>query len=122
MTDRLLDFGTIDAFAASSAVTYCPVTLDLGADDYLANGVNAKAVFVAEKATTGFVPMLFSGSGNAPTDVYARGPQKASMAAGDKVELPIPLKLARYLRAGGTATATTGSVTCRIEVGAACIN
>ena len=71
MTDILLDFGTIDSFAASSAVTYCPVTLDLGADNYLANGVNAKAVFVAEKATTGFVPMLFSGSGNAPTDVYA---------------------------------------------------
>ena len=119
MTDELLKFGSISAFAASSADTYCPKVIDLAADSTtLAGGINAKIVFTALTAVTGFVPKIYSGSTATPTEVYAQGAKVASMAAGDTTELPLPMKLLRYVRAGGTATSTSGSVSAHIEIGA----
>ncbi len=119
MKDALLDFGAISAFGASSAVTYCANVLDLGyaGDHHFGSDVPAKVVFTATAATTGFTPMLFSGSTTTPTTVYAQGPTVSSLAVGDTVELLVPIKVLRYLRAGGTATATSGAVTAHIELG-----
>lgn len=118
MTDELLKFGKISSFAASSADTFCPNVIDLVADGVtLSGGINAKIVFVAETAVTGFVPRIYSGSTATPTEVYAQGAKVASMAAGDEVSLPLPMKLLRYVRAGGTATSTSGSVSAHIEIG-----
>lgn len=120
MKDKILEFGSIASFAASSADTYCSDVIDLGVDGgILAGGINAKVVFIALTAVTGFTPKIYSGSTNTPTDVYAQGAKQSSLAAGDIVEVPLPMKLLRYVRAGGTATATSGSVSAHVEIGAA---
>lgn len=118
MRDALLDFGAIASFGASSATTYCANVLDLGNDvNYYGSEVPAKVVFTATSAVTGFTPMVFSGASSSPTEVYAQGAKVSSMAIGDTVELKLPIKLLRYVRAGGTATATAGSVAAHIELG-----
>ena len=127
MQDKLLDFGAIKSFAASSAATYCENVLDLGAVSendpnpltsvVLGSGITAKVVFTATAATTGFTPCLYTGATATPTTVCATGSTVASLAAGDSVEIPLPFKVSRYLRAGGTATATSGAVTAHIEIG-----
>lgn len=116
MKDKLLDFGTLSAFGASSSESYCENTLDFGVDqNFLGSGPQCKVVFIATKATTAFTPKLYSGSTVSPSDVYAQGPAVATLAIGEKVELVVPLKLARYVRAGGVAT--SGGVTAHIEMG-----
>lgn len=116
MKDKLLDFGALSAFGASSAESYCENTLDFAVDpNFLGSGVPCKVVFIATKATTAFVPKLYSGSTASPTEVYAQGPVVATLSIGEKVELAVPLKLSRYVRAGGVATA--GGVIAHIEMG-----
>lgn len=127
MRDALLDFGKITAFAASSGETYCDNVLDLGArnaDDTqvltascFGSDTPAVVVFTATAPVTGFTPKVYSGATSSPTEVYGCGPRVAAMAAGDTVKIPVPIKCARYLRAGGTATATSGAVTAHIELG-----
>ena len=59
MKDKLLDFGAISSFAASSAATYCENVLDLGDGinpNYFGSGLTAKVVFTAIAPTTGFTP------------------------------------------------------------------
>ncbi len=118
--DKLLDFGAITAFGESSAVTYCANVLDLENDvNYFGSDVPAKIVYTATAAVTGFTPMVFSGATATPTAVYGQGALVSAMAIGDTVEIPVPIKLLRYVRAGGTATAKSGAITAHIELGGA---
>lgn len=129
MRDALLDLGKITSFGASSAETYCDNVLDLGArnaDDkdiltssYFGSDIPAVVVFTATSDVTGFTPKVYSGATSTPTAVYGCGPTVASMKAGDTVKIPVPIKLLRYVRAGGTASATSGAVTAHIELGGA---
>lgn len=122
MRDALLDLGKITSFGASSAETYCDNVLDLGEGvnpNYFGSDVPAVVVFTATAAVTGFTPKVYSGDSTSPTEVYGCGPKVASMKEGDTVKIPVPIKLLRYVRAGGTATATTGAVTAHIELGGA---
>ncbi len=116
MKDKLLDFGVLSAFGASSAESFCENTLDFGVDqNFLGSGTQCKVVFIATKATTAFTPKLYSGATETPVDVYAQGGAVATLAIGEKVELAVPLKLARYVRAGGVAT--SGGVAAHLEMG-----
>ena len=120
MKDKLLDFGAISSFAASSAATYCENVLDLGDGinpNYFGSGLTAKVVFTATAATTGFTPCLYTGTTATPTTLCAQGATVAYLAVGDTVEIPVPFKVSRYLSAGGTASATSGAVTAHIEIG-----
>lgn len=118
MKDALLDFGKLSAFAASSAATYCENTLDLGANTRaFGSGITAKVVFTCITASTGFTPCIYTGSTSTPTTLVAQGSTISSFAVGDTAEVIVPLNTLRYLRAGGTATATTGSVSAHIELG-----
>ena len=74
-------------------------------------------VFTATAATTGFTPCLYTGTTATPTTLCAQGATVASLAVGDTVEIPVPFKVSRYLRAGGTASATSGAVTAHIDLG-----
>lgn len=118
MQDKLLDFGTSGNFSGAGTAVYCENVLDLGegiVPNYFGSGITAKVVYIATKATTGFTPAVYTGDTATPTAVCAQGPQVASMAEGDSVEIPVPFKVARYLRAGGSAT--SGAVSAHIEIG-----
>lgn len=82
MKDKLLDFGAISAFAASSAATYCENVLDLGDGinpNYFGSGLTAKVVFTATAPTTGFTPCLYTGTTATPTTLCAQGATVASL-------------------------------------------
>ncbi len=116
MTNAYLNFGEITAFSASSAATYAPNVIKLDTPRYFA-GANAKAVFTATAAVTGFKAALYSGESATPTDIVAQAPAAVNLAVGDIVELAIPATLGTYLRAGGSASATSGKMEICIELG-----
>ncbi len=116
MTNAYLDFGTITISAANTAA-YGTNEILLDNPKYFA-GVPAKVVFTATAAVTGFTPALYSGDTTAPTNAVAKSPSAVTLAVGESVELSIPAILGKYLRAGGSATGTSGAVTACIELGA----
>lgn len=116
MTNAYLNFGEISSFASSSAATYAPNVIKLDTPRYFA-GTPAKAVFTAKAAVTGFKATLYSGESASPTDIVAQAPAAVDMAVGDIVELAIPATLGTYLRAGGSASATSGKMDICIELG-----
>jgi hypothetical protein len=116
MTNAYLNFGEITAFSASSAATYAPNVIELENAHYFA-GTPSKAVFAAKAAVTGFKAALYSDDTTTPTTIVAQAPKGIDLAVGDIVELAIPATLGKYLRAGGSAGATSGKMDISIELG-----
>lgn len=116
MTNAYLNFGEIAAFSASSAATYAPNVIALDNPHYFA-GTPSKAVFTAKAAVTSFQAALYSDDNASPTTIVAQAPKGINLAVGDIVELAIPATLGKYLRAGGSAGATSGKVDISIELG-----
>lgn len=113
MRDLLLDFGLITL--GSSAAGYSANCTDFGVEtEDLSNLVNAVLVVTAEGAVTTAKLSLYSGASDNPTTSVFDYPSIASMADGDRIELPLPLTCARFLRVGGTGT---GKVRAAIEMG-----
>lgn len=110
------NLGEIAAFSASSAATYAPNIMQLKNEHYFA-GTPAKAVFTAKAAVTGFKAALYSDNNAAPTTIVRQAPVGVDLAIGEVVELDIPATLGTYLRAGGSAGATTGKMDVTIELG-----
>lgn len=116
MTNAYLNFGEITAFSASSAATFASNVIKLDTPKYFA-GVPAKAVFTAKSAVSGFRAALYSGDTSNTSTIVAQSPTAVDMVAGDIVELAIPATLGTYLRAGGSASATNGTMEICIELG-----
>lgn len=120
MKDALLEFGALTAL--SSSASYCEHTLDFGEREIGENNevkfvgsYPAKVVFVATAACAAFVPTLYGDAeSDAPTTAIASGPA-VDLADGESVELALPLKAPRYMRAGGTGD--SGAVMAYIEMG-----
>ena len=115
MISAQLNFGKISAFAASSAATYAENTMELDHEDQF-SGVSAKVVFVATSAVTGFKAAIYSDDAESPT-IVAQAPKAVTLAKGDIVELSIPKKLGKFMRAGGSASSTSATMEVSIEMG-----
>lgn len=116
MISAQLNFGKISAFAASSAATYSENTMKLDHEDQF-SGVSAKVVFVATSAVTGFKAAIYSDDAESPTTIVAQAPKAVTLAKGDIVELSIPKKLGKFMRAGGSASSTSATMEVSIEMG-----
>lgn len=110
------NLGEIAAFSASSAATYAPNIATLDNEHYFA-GTPAKVVFTAKAAVTGFKAAIYSDNNAAPTTIVAQAPVGIDLAIGEIAELAVPATLGKYLRAGGSASATTGKMDVTIELG-----
>lgn len=116
MISAQLNFGKISAFAASNAATYAENTMKLDNEDQF-SGVSAKVVYVATSPVTGFKAAIYSDDNTSPTTIVAQAPKAVNLAAGDIVELSIPKRLGKYMRAGGSAGSTSGTMEVSIEMG-----
>lgn len=116
MTNAYLNFGTITIHATANTVVYGANEIQLDNPKYFA-GTPAKVVFTAKTAVTGFTAALYSGDSSTTTTQVAKAPAAVTLAAGDTVELSIPATLGTYLRAGGSASGTTGTLDACIELG-----
>lgn len=113
MRDLLLDFGLITLGSSAAGYSANCTDFDVETED-LSNLADAVLVITAEGAVTTAKLSLYSGASDNPTTSIHDYPAIATMADGDRIELPLPLTCARFLRVGGTGT---GKVKAAVEMG-----